>query len=229
MLFDAAISFAGEDRGLARTIAEGLKHRGVAVFYDDDEQANLIGENLTEYLTDIYKNKARYCIVLVSSSYVKKRWTRLEWRAAQARAFEAFDNVYILPVRLDETELPGLLSTVGYISTTVDQIDRCIEVLFQRVASTSRFNSELRAISAARERGDIAEGYEKVKRLELTFPEFKDRLDAVQMAAGLALDMAQPDVAFLYYSRACTIAPSRSDHFLLAGICAFRSGDFKTT
>jgi hypothetical protein len=55
-----------------------------------------------------------YCIILVSKNYVSKRWTNLEREAAQARAFSE-DREYILPIRLDEVQVPGLLPTVGYL------------------------------------------------------------------------------------------------------------------
>ncbi len=47
--FDIALSFAGEDRPIARRLAKILKSYNLVVFYDDDEQAELFGENLTEY------------------------------------------------------------------------------------------------------------------------------------------------------------------------------------
>ncbi len=60
------------------------------------EQAELLGECLTEYLIDIYKNKASYCVVLVSKHYESKRWASHEWKAAQARALEEYDKgIYI--------------------------------------------------------------------------------------------------------------------------------------
>jgi len=41
-----ALSFAGEDRGYVRSVAEGLKAKGVSVFYDEFEEVALWGENL---------------------------------------------------------------------------------------------------------------------------------------------------------------------------------------
>jgi hypothetical protein len=47
--FDIAISFAGEDRPIALELATKLKAGGLLVFYDDDQQAELLGERLLEY------------------------------------------------------------------------------------------------------------------------------------------------------------------------------------
>ncbi len=44
--YDIAISFAGEDREVAASIAEKLKSQGIKVFYDSYEKATLWGKNL---------------------------------------------------------------------------------------------------------------------------------------------------------------------------------------
>lgn len=112
--YEIAISFAGEQRVEAEAIAKCLRSANVKVFYDDYEKAALWGKNLYEHLADVYQNKARYCLILVSASYAAKVWTTHERRSAQARALEQ-KSEYILPVRFDETEIPGLPSTVGYV------------------------------------------------------------------------------------------------------------------
>jgi hypothetical protein len=98
--YDIVISFAGEDRAYAEALANGLVAKGLSVFYDDFERSVLWGHNLYEYLTDLYQNRARYCVVLVSRHYAAKRWTRLEWRAIQARCFRECEP--LLP-----TDSPG--------------------------------------------------------------------------------------------------------------------------
>jgi tetratricopeptide (TPR) repeat protein len=120
--YDVVISFAGEDRVTAESLATRLVERGLSVFYDDYERTSLWGENLYEYLTEVYQNRGRYCVVLVSQHYITKRWTKLEWRAIQARCFRE-DQAYCLPVRLDNAELPGLLPTTGYLSVLRDGVD----------------------------------------------------------------------------------------------------------
>jgi hypothetical protein len=85
--YDVAISFAGEDRKHAEVLANALKRRSVAVFYDRYEKATLWGTNLYTHLSDLYQNQARYCVMLLSQHYAKKMWTKHELEAAQARAF----------------------------------------------------------------------------------------------------------------------------------------------
>jgi len=112
--YDVAISFAGEERAEADAIAACLTNAGIKVFYDDHERANLWGKNLYDHLAEVYQNRAGYCLMLVSAAYAAKIWTTHERRSAQARALIE-KSEYILPVRFDDTEIPGLPSTVSYL------------------------------------------------------------------------------------------------------------------
>ncbi len=113
-LYDVALSYAGEDRTYAESLAEALQHHGVKVFYDQFEKTALWGKNLYTYLSDLYQNKAKYCIMFLSKNYATKVWTNHEREAAQARAFKEHEE-YILPIRLDGTAVPGMLPTISYL------------------------------------------------------------------------------------------------------------------
>lgn len=65
-------------------------------------------------MSDIYSEKARFCVVFLSKDYAQKLWTRHELKAAQARAFKESEE-YLLPARFDDTSIPGLLPTLGYV------------------------------------------------------------------------------------------------------------------
>ena len=112
--YDVALSFAGEDREYVDQVAGFLKRAGVDVFYDKYEQVDLWGKDLYEHLSDVYHYKARYTVMFISRNYAEKLWPRHERKNAQARAFRE-NREYILPARFDDSEVPGLLETVGYL------------------------------------------------------------------------------------------------------------------
>ena len=114
MEYHVALSFAGEDREYVDQVAGFLRRSGVVVFYDKYEQVDLWGKDLYEHLSDVYQNKARYTVMFVSKMYAEKLWARHERKNAQARAFREHRE-YILPARFDDTEVPGLPDTVGYL------------------------------------------------------------------------------------------------------------------
>lgn len=113
--YDIALSFAGENRAYVEEVANSLKIRGIKVFYDLFEETNLWGKNLYEYLSEIYQNRARYTVLFISGFYNQKLWTNHERVSMQARAFQE-SREYILPARFDDTEIPGILKTIGYIN-----------------------------------------------------------------------------------------------------------------
>lgn len=112
--YDVAVSFAGENRAFAADVVKSLKRRRIRCFYDLDEQASLWGKDLYTHLDEVYRKLARFCIMFVSKHYLVKLWPKHERQSIQARMFESSDD-YLLPVRLDDTEIPGLRSTLGYI------------------------------------------------------------------------------------------------------------------
>lgn len=122
--FDVAITFAGTERELAQALAKKVREAGFAVFYDDFYPEQLWGKNLTTFFDEIFRKRARFCVMFISKEYQARKWTTHEARSAQARALEEKGNEYILPIRIDDTELEGLLPTVGYvpISTGIDKI-----------------------------------------------------------------------------------------------------------
>lgn len=113
--YDVALSFAGEQRAYVQKVAAALRRRGIRPFYDDYEKADLWGKCLYGHLDWVYQKAARYCVLFASEAYARKVWTTHERRSAQARALQS-NQEYVLPVRFDDTEIPGLRSTVGYAS-----------------------------------------------------------------------------------------------------------------
>ena len=112
--YDVALSFSGEDRAEADELASLIKAEGVRVFYDNYEKAELWGADLYQHLASVYQDRSRFCVVILSAAYARKLWTRHELQNAQARAFRESQE-YILPLRKDDTSIPGIAETIGYI------------------------------------------------------------------------------------------------------------------
>jgi TIR domain len=107
--WDVALSFAGAQRDYVGQVAAALKARGVRCFYDADEQTELWGKYLADELPAIYGEQVAAVVMFVSAEYAAREWTRLERRAALARAVRE-RREYVLPARFDDTSLPGLPS-----------------------------------------------------------------------------------------------------------------------
>ncbi len=130
--FDIAISFAGTERGYAEKLAMILKEAGISVFYDAFYPEDLWGKNLVEFFDEIYRKRASYCIMFVSKEYKESMWTTHERRSAQARALEEKGKEYILPIRVDNTDVDGMVPTIGYVPLEIG-IDKIADLLIKKL------------------------------------------------------------------------------------------------
>jgi TIR domain len=131
--YDVALSYASEDHDYAEALASELHNRNIKVFYDKYDKATLWGKNLYDHLSDLYQHKARYCVMFLSEHYAAKLWTNLERQAAQARAFQEHEE-YILPVRLDDTAIPGVLPTVAYLNEPPETAETIADIIMTKLA-----------------------------------------------------------------------------------------------
>ena len=69
--YHAALSFAGEAREVAERIFREASKRGLMLFYDKDNTAQLWGRDHKE-LENVYSTETRYVIPIISKSYPKK-------------------------------------------------------------------------------------------------------------------------------------------------------------
>lgn len=130
--YQVALSFAGEDRLYVSKVAKMLRQRRIRVFYDEYEKATLWGKDIYVHLDEVYRKRARFCVLFLSESYKDKLWTNHERESAQARAFEE-NKEYILPVRLDDTEIPGIKPTIGYIHKDDVTIKELVDLVHKKI------------------------------------------------------------------------------------------------
>ena len=132
--YDIVFSFAGEDRNYVERIAKFLAKSEIKFFYDKYEESKLWGKNLYDYLDHIYRKSAKYCVMVLSEQYAKKLWTNHERKSAQARAFEQ-NQEYILPIKLDNTEIPGILPTINYVNGREKTPEQIAEMILEKLTT----------------------------------------------------------------------------------------------
>ncbi len=130
--WDVAPSFAEEDRDRVLPIVERLRNLGVKVFYDVDQRVEMWGVDLVEYFSETFSQRARFVLLFGSRHYVSA-WARLQRRAAQARALEEHTE-YVLPIRIDDTPVPGLAPTIGYLDVRVHSDEVIAQAVVEKLA-----------------------------------------------------------------------------------------------
>ena len=132
--YEVAFSYASEQHAYVDAVFEALKGAGVTVFYDRSLEVELWGRNLAEYLADVYRERSRFVVMFISESYGKKAWPKHERQNALSRAIRE-EEVYVLPVRFDETEIPGLSPDVKYLDARQLSPEKLAEAIIRKVRS----------------------------------------------------------------------------------------------
>ena len=114
IMYEVALSFAGEQREYVEGVALALQARGTSVFYDEFEKIALWGKDLGEELQDVYERRSDCVVFFISKAWVEKSWPRHDRRASLSRVIQE-PREYLLPVRFDDTPLPGLPDSVHYL------------------------------------------------------------------------------------------------------------------
>ena len=112
--YEVALSYAGEQRCYVQSVARALQSRGIAIFYDGFEPVQLWGKHGTEFFDQVFAQQAKYAAMFISKDYVGKMWPRFERRSILSRAVQEGGD-YILPVRFDDTPVPGLPADLIYL------------------------------------------------------------------------------------------------------------------
>lgn len=131
--FDVATSYAGPDRNEVLPIVQRLEELGVRVYDREDRAVENWGRNLIEHLPRIYRKHVRHGLLFVSKHYVTGVLAKVERQAAQSRAVE-LDGEFLLPIRLDDTELPGLLPAVQYLDLRLHSVEKICQAVVQKLA-----------------------------------------------------------------------------------------------
>jgi len=114
--FDIALSFPGEIRNYIKSVAEHLERiiGPKSYFYDDNYTSQLARPSLDNLLQDIYKNRSKLVVVFLCDKYQEKEWCGIEFRAIQEIIMQK-QNEKVMFVRMDNSKVPGVFKTDGYI------------------------------------------------------------------------------------------------------------------
>ncbi|MCW3102784.1 MAG: hypothetical protein JWO09_1224 [Bacteroidetes bacterium] len=132
--FEIAISFAGENRELARKFTEKLEIFDVSVFFDELYESNLLGKALTKQFTRIFNEGSKFVLCLLDHHHHEKIWPTFERETFRVRVQEEA----IIPTYLDNTKFLGIPEDLygfdmknGY---SEDDIDNAVIKLVERIS-----------------------------------------------------------------------------------------------
>jgi glucokinase len=134
--YEVALSYASEDRPYVQRVADRLAAQRINFFYDQFFQTLMWGRELPETFNDIFGGETRYAVVFISEHYISKPWPMYEGRSALSKAVVEH-GTYILPVKLDASELPGLHRAVGYVDGRLINPEQLADMIVEKLATLS--------------------------------------------------------------------------------------------
>ena len=130
--YDVALSFAGEDKAIAEQFADLLLAKDLRVLFEEYKAEKLGGGDFVSYVAELYRTKAWYCVLFFSQHYPLKKWTHAERTSAQEHALRDAAE-YILPLRLDDSEVPGITEGTGYRHARQGSLESIVNFLAEKL------------------------------------------------------------------------------------------------
>ena len=123
------LSYASEDKDVARKITDRLRHNGVQIWFDEYELQT--GDSIRNRIQDAIA-ASDYLVVLLSPNSVRAHWLQSELNSAFSRELTSRD-IAILPVLIADCEIPSTLAGRIYLDLRKN-FDQGIERLTQRMS-----------------------------------------------------------------------------------------------
>lgn len=115
--FEIAISFAGENRKLAKYIANQFESIDVPVFFDEFYETNYLGRAWGKEFERIFVSDSRFVVCLLDQHHNEKIWPTFERNCFKKRV----PNGEVIPVFLDETIFVGISDDIVGIKFNWDE------------------------------------------------------------------------------------------------------------
>lgn len=165
--YKIAMSFASDDLPYAEKLYNALRQAlpETAIHYYPKE--NNLGENLEDYLADVYENRAQYCVIIFSPEYLEKVWTTHELKSAMARKLREYGS-YILPGCYRGAKIPKDLGNLLRADLDIEKPEQFAERILRIVNAPKQLDRTERMKKIAEERIRLAAARRRRKILSIT-------------------------------------------------------------
>ncbi len=132
--YDVAVSFAKADKVVAEEFVHLLDQRNIKSYLDEYTSPDTWGD-IVDHLVNLFARKAHYCVLLLSEQYPLDAWTETERASARESALRDAEE-YILPLRLDDTDVPGMDEVKGYRDLREHSMESIVRWLEEKLRET---------------------------------------------------------------------------------------------
>ena len=140
------ISHSSLDKGIAKQLSNDLKHYGHDVWLDEWEIK--VGHCIPSEIERGIKN-SDFVVLLLSPHAIQSNWVDKEWKSAYWDEV-ATSSIVVLPVLLEECEIPKLIQTKRYAN-----FSDSYAVGFHELLSAIEWHSEAKGLTTSYEKSDL--------------------------------------------------------------------------
>lgn len=144
--FDIGISYAIEDIDIVQKVINELKQLNISILWDKDNEDILVGRSLPYSLKYFFENNlCKYYLIFVSTSYVRKPWTRYESEILLEKRIKNLQKDFmtdkIILVNIDGAQLEGWSTAI--VSFDINkQTPKQIASIMQKKLNRNIYNKE---------------------------------------------------------------------------------------
>jgi len=120
------ISYSNQDKEFVNRIANDLKDVGLPVWWDQWEIK--VGDSIIQKVSDGI-TRSSYLVAVLSQYSIKSDWVRRELGSALMNQLSKDRNITILPILVDECEIPVLLREIKYADFRNDYLPALQDLL----------------------------------------------------------------------------------------------------
>ena len=116
-IYDVMLSYASENRRYVEEVYKSLEFFGIDVFYDESHTNEIWGQYIYSFFENLVSKKSKYIIIFISKYYTEKVNTTVELKAAIKRQMRLIDKRFILPIRMDHSNI-DIIDDIGYLDSS---------------------------------------------------------------------------------------------------------------
>jgi hypothetical protein len=124
------LSYAHADKDVVRRVAQGLEAAGIDIWIDESEIR--FGDSIAHTIQR-GMDSADYVAFFLSNASINSPWAQRELNVAISRQLSADRGAVILPILLEDVEIPALLRDVAYLDLRSGEIEVAVKQLVQAI------------------------------------------------------------------------------------------------
>lgn len=115
------LSYASQDKRIVRGFSEGLERHGINTWFDEKQLA--FGESIIDTISNAL-DRSDFLAFFISGASAKSKWAHQELSIVMAQRLGRKGGGVVLPVLLEDVEIPPILRDVKYLDLRDGNIER---------------------------------------------------------------------------------------------------------